>query len=173
MCLISRFSENFVSKRFLEFSVESEGANNCERGIRLPIVPICHVPPRSKGCRTVSVSVVRKASKFFTDHPTLPVVWNIHKVPQTFPSFCIHWPTVLKASLAVFTHQLWERRGSKSSGGEWDRWTAICNLNAFKRKSRISLPIASSKVLPRSGVSFFCTRCRVNIGHASHTAQVV
>ena len=31
--------------------------------------------------RTVSVSVVRQTSKSFTDHPTLPVVGNIHEIP--------------------------------------------------------------------------------------------
>ena len=32
--------------------------------------------------RTVGVSVVRKTSKVFTNHPTLPVVGNIHKVSK-------------------------------------------------------------------------------------------
>ena len=67
--------------------------------------------------RTVSVSVVRQTSKSFTDHPTLPMVGNIHEIPgsierelktefvlflspQTFPSLCIHRAPVLKAGLA-------------------------------------------------------------------------
>ena len=65
----------------------------------------------------------------------------------------------------VFTHQLGEGGGSQPSGWESHRGAAVSNLtnigrtlapvlhlNAFKRESRISLPVAPRKELPRSSV---------------------
>ena len=100
----------------------------------------------------------------------------------THPAALTHWITWGTRTLQlisvgpVFTHQLWESWGGKSSGCEGHRGTAIrhltnpsgsslephnchCNrdplklyLNALKRKSRISLPFTARKELPRCSI---------------------
>ena len=103
MCLVSRFTENFQrskgswksrnQKEQVTVSEESSShssplatshpdARDACQILNWKVIQIAKCSRENRNIhRTVSVSVVRKTSEFFTDHPTLPVVGNIHEVP--------------------------------------------------------------------------------------------
>lgn len=100
VCSVCTFTENFEhSKGFWKNRINFSIRRSKLRWVRNPLATLPHSPrptqiqgmpvrywrwckPQNGNIhRTVSVSVVRKASKCFTDHPTLPVMGNIHEVP--------------------------------------------------------------------------------------------